>query len=978
MAPTSCVSFLVPPASMTTLDLGPALTSAVRSLRDELGDPTASVLVLTPSAVNGTFARRELAFDGAFVRVAFLTPASLRDRLAHAHFARHPDGRRAEPSGWLRATLESIVAAEDLGPYGDVLRDPGWLEALHSAVASLEEARMEADDLTTLEGVDGARTTMLSRVLGHVRTRRETERLRSPKEVADAAMAGASDPSLVPCVHRGAILLGETRLPRRVFDPLVAYLAERPVVRLSQRPLELLGAEPLGLAGAAPHARTIEVASDPAEILIVRTPDPVREIPEAVRDVCQAIEEGVALDRIAIVLPDPSEAATLRDALERAEVPAVWQTGGPLASTPAAGFLRLALSMATTPAHRVAPDDDVVHWYELLRLPGLALRRRLGEDATRGRGRWRRLLASCGAHRGLHTLLAALDAHAEERLLELAEDPDLRAAEADAFASLKLALSSLGDALRFDVDERPLGGWARAFRGLLETWWPALPDRHVVASLLDTWSRTDAGPSLTLAQARALLEETLRATEHLRGSLKDAAVRVLSPMQLLGGRFDRVCVTGLSQRRFPALPQEDPLLSDALVDALEAARPGTGLFRSTDRAALDRRRFAAIRAATRGRLWLSTPGVDLQGRPLLPSTLLLELESERRGARVSFYELEAATEARGRRSRPFCQRPNDALGDAEHLLARLHAPSERDRALEALVDHPWGRRQVRLQLALHRWLKGDRSPELRPFVGFVRVPCVGLDGTPLSPAALAELVADPFGFFWRRVLGAWSARRLYAHWDPIRSAPMRQLEAARRALDDGAPIPLAMREADTRAFERAGELDREWMERVAARSAEVAGRLDELTPGPRHPLKAAPISDELPWRVDGGDARRHGSSLEWLVLEGPGPRSIHKARAALLEAAARRADVPFDQIHVVGLLGKSAKGRPEHVEAAVEELAAVTELARQGFYPCGGSTPSQVLEAEAKLFPRHGRTHDEWRATLDALRHAGVEGEVAS
>ena len=163
-----------------------------------------------------------------------------------------------------------------------------------------------------------------------------------------------------------------------------------------------------GLTAAAPHATSFAVAPLDPKVHLVRTPDPMREVTEAVREVQSAVAEGVPYDRIALVLPDAAEAVTLREALERAGIPATWQTGPALASAPAARFVLHALGLR-------AGEDSVRAWYELLRLPLLRLRANAGETVARGRGRWRGLLAKCGAYRGSETILAALDAYQAER-----------------------------------------------------------------------------------------------------------------------------------------------------------------------------------------------------------------------------------------------------------------------------------------------------------------------------------------------------------------------------------------------------------------------------------------------------------------------------------------------------------------------------------------------------------------------------------
>ena len=365
--------------------LGTVLSETVRGLRAEVGDPTAAIALVTPSTVNGTLARRELAFAEAFVRVELWTPAEVESSLAEPVLRR--DGWRAEPPGWLRATLRRALDEIDAlpGGYERVLREPGWLAALVRTVASLEGGDIDAGILRTLDLPPGLteRVGSLSVLLARVADARERGRIAGPREVRRAAQRAIEEGARCRAREmRGAILLGDARVRRTTFDALSRWLGERPVVRVEPAELTPIEPERHGLTSAAPDARVVVVPARSPDVRFVRSPDPVRECSEAVRAAQDAVKEGTPLDRIAIVLPDPSEATTLRDALGHAGLPATWQTGPALAETPAARFLLHGLAIALG-------EDGALGWYELLRQPELRLRRVLGEGATRGRGRWR-------------------------------------------------------------------------------------------------------------------------------------------------------------------------------------------------------------------------------------------------------------------------------------------------------------------------------------------------------------------------------------------------------------------------------------------------------------------------------------------------------------------------------------------------------------------------------------------------------------
>ena len=76
-------------------DLGDRLAEAVRRVRERAGR-TAAVAVVTPSEVNGAFARRELAGVTSFIRVSFVTPHALHRALALPGL--RAEGLRPEPA----------------------------------------------------------------------------------------------------------------------------------------------------------------------------------------------------------------------------------------------------------------------------------------------------------------------------------------------------------------------------------------------------------------------------------------------------------------------------------------------------------------------------------------------------------------------------------------------------------------------------------------------------------------------------------------------------------------------------------------------------------------------------------------------------------------------------------------------------------------------------------------------------------------
>lgn len=831
----------------------------------------------------------------------------------------------------------------------------------------LESGGVGADELRSLElGGDLAeRTGLLARLLEEVRAGRSREHLFGPLEEARSAREAIEASADVPANEpRGAVILGDARSSKVIAESLRAWLARRAVVRVELPGEHDLPAAWGGLRAAAPGAPRIQVARGEVCARLVRTPDPVREQTEIVRRVQASVREGTPLDRIAIVLPDPSEVVALREALERAGIPATWQVGPPLASTPAAGFLTHALELALG-------EDSAVSWYELLRLPSLKLRVLLGADATRGRGRWRRLLARCGAYRGTGAILAALRASSDELEGDQAE------ADRAAIASLCHAIERVAAELGSWKEPRTIGRWARAWLGFVGAFWRTSPDGHQLASLLESFSRADAGPRLSLGEASVTLGDALASTQALSGRLSDPSVRVLSPMQCLGAELDLICVASMTQGRFPVDPSEDPILVDALVEAINA-RFDAGLFHSADRVALERRRFASVRAAARGDLWLSCPRVEmLTGRPLLPGTLLVEVASELAGRRLGLAELEARLEPCGTRSRAFVDRPEDAIGQGELLLSRLHVEdaSAREKALAALVTHKAAARLARAYRAATRIAGGERGEALRPWAGFVRpevLACKGLDGAALSVGELHTLLTDPLELFLRYVLGARPAPRLYEDFDPVRDWHVKRVlrEEARALLTQSSAhlarelVPRFEAAVDAQ-LERAGMRDESIAARVRRLGKRLAHQLVSAAPvaGPELSLEGDALSTDLPWRIDGGSGRRAGSGVEWLVDEAPTPKAQESAYGELAQVAAllARGDA-VSELRWVGVDGidRVPKDVPRLVDGLHTRASLVTEMVEAGAF--FGSGPSRLKVDSAPVVEVDAEAWAEWRA----------------
>lgn len=922
---------------MTTLEtastssLGRALHGAVLQLRAHLSDPSAPIALLVPAASNGVLARRALATQGPVLRVWFETADGLLRQQLPVDIWRQ---LQPESPGWLRVTLANeLQEANALGRFGATLRRSGWRDPLLAALSRLERDAITASDLRALSAKHAPkhvleRAELLATLLDAIAARRTKEGIASPGEITQRAI-DASEPGVAAALATGAVVVGDRELSASLHQFLTSWLAKRPVVRIVCPPFGNLPPAPRGMRSACPAAAgEIEVdtsalprslatlsrslfsppstahgAPAPVDdsVVIAHTPDDVRECVECVRVVQRAIEDGVPLDRIAIVLPDGDRRGPLEEALERADIPTTWLVGHAAHDLLPARLLRLALEVAQG-------DDSVLRIYELLSHPTLDLRSQLGPDAVKGRGRWRRLLGKIDRARGLERIANAIEAMPVDEGDRVLTDEE-REREVASRASLVKCTRTLDAELRALDVKGQLGQHARAWASFLKRFARVSDVRAKLLALLDPWSTSNTGPSLTRAQAFDELTSLLD-REVARGNLSERSIRVLPPMYLVGGEVDVVCILGLTEGRFPKAAKEDPLLPDELLEALQQTldRP-MPLARS--REDLERRRFAAAIGAARKQVWLSVPGLSFKDeRPALPSTLLLEAASALLGRRARFSDLSALAVKRGSRAQSWPKDPRDAVDVLEHLIARLAAKDAG--ALEALGSHTTSRGV----LQLHRSIARAHTGVVDAWTGLVSpstLAAPGLDGAALSATALVELLKSLGDFFFHQMLRAYPARSLKPWTAPLERPQLEDILVTlacdatvndpdpAKAIAAGAIAHLEAQRAlgafEHTALERArpvvGALGRALAESASdfLRSALLEGPLQ--------------IADDLPWTLSAAEGRiiatETGTALADVQRKKPERKTLvrtDRADLTLSAMALSRAKRPVDELIV--------------------------------------------------------------------------------
>lgn len=929
--------------------IGTAVDAAVKALRQQVGDVTAPIAIITPMHLNNAFARRAIAEAGPQIRLYYYTPESLVRDLS----ARRLAAQRLEPESAVRHAalvadaIDTCVEQRLLGGYEETLSISSWKQIMATTLRRIESAGLRSVDLVpTSERWIDRRYTLLHNVLRRVEAARQRLGIAGPLEVREAAVAGVEDPSTWCNQIQGVVLLGDRDLSHAVFEPVRQWLERRPAIRIAVAPVDNVALSPaLSLRVLGRPTAEYTVASmravghlqrnlwktsaphDHSGVSLVRTPDEVRENDEVVRFIQAQVVAGTALDQIAVVLPDDNFREPLAAAFERAGIPATWFVTGTVAAHQSSRFLLLALDIA-------GGKQGLDVWYDVLRQWNLMLPRQLGV-APVGSGRWRRLLSRCGGHEGADVICASL---ASARA-ELSDPDDVAASE-----SLEGALSTFAAAtaglLRFD----DLAQFATNCRRFLTSWWRHSAERARTLDVLRSLEAAGRDLSATPENAVEQLRHALEAATSPDGYLSDAAVRVLPPMACVGADFEVVCVLGLAQGRFPRKQTPDPILNEAMLADLADRHPYSEIRRS--RELVEQRRFAAALSAARRELWLSVPAFEgLAERPSVASVFALDVLSALNGERATFSELNATMSTRGSIATPYASDPNDALGTHEHVVSGIMA--NREEFTAQLVSHRFARNLLALHLDL-----ASPAPLPAAVVAPHRLPA--LDGASMKPWQLAELLSSPGKYFMRYVLGAWRAQPLLGSFRPLSQHWLNtQLAVAvHRALtmdtEFRAALAVAWLDAvddavghhavDPMVHDTILELGRrKALVLTAIAGDEFGARLELETP--------QPVAAEQPWLLDIGSVRIADNTLIEVTTR---PQTV--ATALQIHALTSAGQV-LDGAVIYEPSAAPTKLDAKKLPKEVERLAQIASLADRGQWPWGGSSAWTLSADRTALTP---------------------------
>jgi ATP-dependent helicase/DNAse subunit B len=147
----------------------------------------------------------------------------------------------------------------------------------------------------------------------------------------------------------------------------------------------------------------------------------------------------------------------------------------------------------------------------------------------------------------------------------------------------------------------------------------------VLASLEELKILDHLGSKITREHFLETWQEKVEKLERPDSGPSHAGVQVLEVQQARGLSFKVVFLLGMNEKVFPRLIREDPFLSDAARSALAQAT-GCRLGRKMDGYEEERFLFELMRQSATQHLYLLTERSDEEGKALIPSTYLKELE----------------------------------------------------------------------------------------------------------------------------------------------------------------------------------------------------------------------------------------------------------------------------------------------------------------------------------------------------------------
>jgi RecB family exonuclease len=457
-----------------------------------------------------------------------------------------------------------------------------------------------------------------------------------------------------------------------------------------------------------------------------------RECVELARQMHRLADDGVPFDEMAVILRQPGRYYShLVEAMDRAGIPA-YCCGGIRQPEPSGRAFLVLLDCAD----KDISTDLLCEFLSLGQLDGAAVPRR-----------WERTLATANIASGHHRYASRLQALRSELVQK---DPDAQSiAELDPRTGSLLPLS---DRLAARPRTATWGEWLTHLRLLAVN---TVRDDTVVQDALNQLAVLGELGPVALRDVARTLETALGDRREPSHPHRFGRVWVGSCDDALGHAFSAVFVPGLTERQFPVLLREDPLLLDRLrADVPEL--PTVKDRASDERLAL----HIAVGAATQT-LHLSWPQTDAAtGRPVVPSFYALEVVRAATAQLPSIAELQLHASTQGTASWPAPHQAEDAVDAAEHDLALLRpvvqGSSEAPGLAHYLLDtNPHLARALRTRArrwTVAKWTPADGLVSPRPEAHAV-LQTFRLDQTPTSASSLERFAACPYQYFLHSIIG---------------------------------------------------------------------------------------------------------------------------------------------------------------------------------------------------------------------------------
>lgn len=571
----------------------------------------------------------------------------LAQRLARSEFAAR--GLKAlTPAARLAAVVRVVHRArreERLGRLAEAAEGPGLAVRLASTFDELRLAGVAADRLAARDACLGALYGAYRETLAEVGLADRAETFAAATRRIES---GAGPPAGLPLLLLDVPLWGAAA--RRFAGALTAAAPEVFLTlpegdTATEKAAVALGAVPIPAAeGSSGEAVPDDaVASAQRHLFATRRPAPGGErrglsVIAAPGTAAEAIEHaraflaeaaaGVPFDRMAVLLPEPAgQASAFQEAFERAGIPAFFDAGARRPHPAGRAFLVLLdcareglsatrfaeyLSLGETPAAPTEESGPDPAAGDATEAPGFVAPRRwerliLDSEVIGGLDRWERRLA-----RFADRLRQDEEAEADDGRRE-----HLRLRQGDLRRLTETALPILRRLAAFPSPHATYAEWARHLEELARA--ALVHPQGVVDCLAETDPMRDVS-EVTLDEVRESLARRLgEVVTRSRGS-RYGRVWV-GPIEAARGlAFDVVGVPGLSERAFPRVLREDPMLLDRERAALAPDLPVR-----PDLAERERLRLRIGIGAANRKLTLSYSSLNLvEGRPQVPSYYLAE------------------------------------------------------------------------------------------------------------------------------------------------------------------------------------------------------------------------------------------------------------------------------------------------------------------------------------------------------------------